>query len=224
MARRPISKELWQQLQPLIPAFVSSAKGGARKLAVGDQATLNGILFALPTGIPWEKLIKINAVKLLWQDKFPLPTPMSNRSTGWFGVDIENWLQISKVYPPSQSHLHGEPHEGAEGNRRQGSDIFCGRIFDASKSNALGETGANDILIAPPQEVVFEWGCDQRGIHDAPRTQRQRFPSRYRREEFLGQLVRFQQAVKAQEGALIWCGSVPRQTGEVPKPRHVLPY
>jgi hypothetical protein len=33
MARRPVSKELWRQLQPLIPTFVPSAKGGARKLA-----------------------------------------------------------------------------------------------------------------------------------------------------------------------------------------------
>lgn len=31
--------------------------------------------------------------KLLRQDKFPHPTPMSNRSIGWFEVDIENWLQ-----------------------------------------------------------------------------------------------------------------------------------
>ena len=56
MARRPVSKELWRQLQPLIPAFVPSAKGGARKLAVSDEAALNGILFVLQTGIPWEDL------------------------------------------------------------------------------------------------------------------------------------------------------------------------
>lgn len=52
MARRPVSKELWRQLQPLIPAFV----GGARKLSVSDKAALNGILFVLQTGIPWEDL------------------------------------------------------------------------------------------------------------------------------------------------------------------------
>ena len=52
IARRPVSKELWQQLQPLIP----SAKGGARKLAVSDEAALNGILFVPQTGIPWEDL------------------------------------------------------------------------------------------------------------------------------------------------------------------------
>lgn len=52
MARQPVSKKLWTQLQPLIPAFTPSAKGGARKLGVSDEAALNGILFVLHTGIP----------------------------------------------------------------------------------------------------------------------------------------------------------------------------
>ena len=56
MARQPVSKELWLQLQPLIPTFTPSANGGARKLAVSDEAALNGILFVLHTGIPWEDL------------------------------------------------------------------------------------------------------------------------------------------------------------------------
>src|SRR5450830_640502 len=56
MARRPVSKELWQQLQPLIPAFVPSNKVGPRKRIVSDEAALNGILFVLQTGIPWEDL------------------------------------------------------------------------------------------------------------------------------------------------------------------------
>jgi len=56
MARRPVSKELRRQLQPLTPAFVPSAKAGARKLAVSDEAALNGILSVLQTGIPWENL------------------------------------------------------------------------------------------------------------------------------------------------------------------------
>lgn len=56
MARRPVSKELWQQLQPLIPTFVPSSKGGPRKRTVSDEAALNGILFVLQTGIPWEDL------------------------------------------------------------------------------------------------------------------------------------------------------------------------
>lgn len=56
MARRPVSKELWQQLQPLIPAFVPSSKGGPRKRTVSDEAALHGILFVLQAGIPWEDL------------------------------------------------------------------------------------------------------------------------------------------------------------------------
>jgi len=56
MARKPVSKELWQQLQPLIPTFTPSAKGGARKLTVSNEAALNGIMFVLQTGIPWEDL------------------------------------------------------------------------------------------------------------------------------------------------------------------------
>ena len=56
MARQPVSKELWTQLQPLIPVFTPSAKGGARKLGVSDEAALNGILFVLHTGIPWADL------------------------------------------------------------------------------------------------------------------------------------------------------------------------
>ena len=56
MARRPVRKELWQQLQPLIPAFAPSNKGGPCKRTVSDAAALNGILFVLQTGIPWEDL------------------------------------------------------------------------------------------------------------------------------------------------------------------------
>lgn len=56
MSRRPVSKELWKQLQPLIPVFTPSAKGGPRSLKVSNEAALNGILFVLHTGIPWEDL------------------------------------------------------------------------------------------------------------------------------------------------------------------------
>ena len=52
----PVSKELWQQLQPLIPTFVPSSKGDPRKRTVSDEAALNGILFVLQTGISWEDL------------------------------------------------------------------------------------------------------------------------------------------------------------------------
>lgn len=43
-------------MQPLIPAFTPSTRGGPRCLKVSDDAALNGILFVLHTGIPWEDL------------------------------------------------------------------------------------------------------------------------------------------------------------------------
>ncbi len=55
MSRAPVSKELWQQLQPLIPPFIASRKGGRRR-TISDEAAFNGILFVLRTGIPWEDL------------------------------------------------------------------------------------------------------------------------------------------------------------------------
>ena len=56
MARRRVSKELWQKLQPLIPEFIPSSKGGPRKRTVGDEDAFQGILYVLQTGIPWEDL------------------------------------------------------------------------------------------------------------------------------------------------------------------------
>ncbi|MDN7751002.1 IS5 family transposase [Burkholderia gladioli] len=55
MARRKISNELWVALEPLIPQSTPSPKGGRRR-TVDDQAALNGILYVLQTGIPWEDL------------------------------------------------------------------------------------------------------------------------------------------------------------------------
>ena len=56
MARRRVSKELWQKLQPLIPEFIPSSKGGPRTRAVSDEDAFQGILYVLQTGIPWEDL------------------------------------------------------------------------------------------------------------------------------------------------------------------------
>lgn len=55
IARRKISNELWTVLQPLIPEFEPSPNGGRRR-SVDDRAALNGILFVLQSGIPWEDL------------------------------------------------------------------------------------------------------------------------------------------------------------------------
>jgi transposase len=55
MARRQISNELWAALEPLIPAFTPSPKGGRRR-TVDDRAALNGILYVSQMGIPSEDL------------------------------------------------------------------------------------------------------------------------------------------------------------------------
>ncbi|WP_407973045.1 IS5 family transposase [Burkholderia pyrrocinia] len=55
MARRKISSELWVALEPLIPVFMPSPKGG-RHRAVDDRSALNSMLYVLQTGIPWEDL------------------------------------------------------------------------------------------------------------------------------------------------------------------------
>lgn len=52
MARRKISNEVWAALEPLIPRFIPSPKGG-RPRTVDDRAVLSGILYVLQTGIPW---------------------------------------------------------------------------------------------------------------------------------------------------------------------------
>jgi len=49
-----VGPELWPFLEPLIPKPVRSSRGGRPRL--DDQAVLNGILFVLATGIPWEDL------------------------------------------------------------------------------------------------------------------------------------------------------------------------
>lgn len=54
MTRQRISDELWETLEPLLPERARSPKGGRPR--VDDRATLNGILFVLHTGIPWEDL------------------------------------------------------------------------------------------------------------------------------------------------------------------------
>ena len=45
---------LWNLIQPLLPAVPFRPKGGRPRLS--DRACLNGILFVLRSGIPWEML------------------------------------------------------------------------------------------------------------------------------------------------------------------------
>ncbi|PRP70938.1 hypothetical protein BUE93_09395 [Chromobacterium amazonense] len=54
MKRKVISQKLWKSLQPLLPPPSRHRRGGRPRL--DDFAALNGILFVLTTGIPWEDL------------------------------------------------------------------------------------------------------------------------------------------------------------------------
>ena len=51
---REISAALYEKLSPLLPVVTPSAKGGRPRLS--DEQALNGIVFVLRTGIPWEEL------------------------------------------------------------------------------------------------------------------------------------------------------------------------
>ena len=49
-----ISSALYQKIAPLLPVVIPSLKGGRPRLS--DELALNGIVFVLRTGIPWEEL------------------------------------------------------------------------------------------------------------------------------------------------------------------------
>lgn len=51
---KEIGAALYKKLAPLLPVVTPSAKGGRPRLS--DEQALNGIVFVLRTGIPWEKL------------------------------------------------------------------------------------------------------------------------------------------------------------------------
>jgi transposase len=54
MAKPLLSDELWERIEPLLPAARPKPKGG--RPPVSDRACLTGILFVLKTGTPWEYL------------------------------------------------------------------------------------------------------------------------------------------------------------------------
>ena len=51
---KEISAALYKRIEPLLPVAVASPKGGRPRLS--DEQALNGILFVLRTGTPWEHL------------------------------------------------------------------------------------------------------------------------------------------------------------------------
>src|SRR5262249_60767139 len=54
MAKPLLPDELWEIIEPLLPQWAPSPKGGQPR--VTDRNVLTGILFVLKTGIPWEDL------------------------------------------------------------------------------------------------------------------------------------------------------------------------
>ncbi|WP_208586684.1 IS5 family transposase [Xanthomonas fragariae] len=52
--RKEIPIALWKRIEPLIPQVKRSPKGGRPRIS--DQQALNGIVYVLRTGMPWEDL------------------------------------------------------------------------------------------------------------------------------------------------------------------------
>ena len=56
MAKKLVTDELWEIVEPLLPSEPPKPKGGRPR--VPNRAALTGIVFVLKTGIPWEMLPK----------------------------------------------------------------------------------------------------------------------------------------------------------------------
>ena len=54
MAKKLVTDELWEVIEPLLPEKPPKPKGGRPR--IDDRAALTGILFVLKSGIPWEML------------------------------------------------------------------------------------------------------------------------------------------------------------------------
>ncbi len=54
MAKKLVTDELWEVIEPLLPEEPPKPKGGRPR--IGERAVLTSILFVLKTGIPWEML------------------------------------------------------------------------------------------------------------------------------------------------------------------------
>lgn len=52
--KKEVSAALWSRVKPLLPEVSKSPRGGRPRLS--DELALNGILFVLRTGTPWEYL------------------------------------------------------------------------------------------------------------------------------------------------------------------------
>jgi transposase len=61
MAKKLVSDELWEAIEPLLPEEPPKPKGGRPR--VPNRATLAGIIFVLKSGIPWKMLPKRDGLR-----------------------------------------------------------------------------------------------------------------------------------------------------------------
>ncbi|GAC1530470.1 MAG: hypothetical protein NVS2B16_37400 [Chloroflexota bacterium] len=54
MAKKRVSEALWDAIAPLLPEHKPSPKGG--RPPVSNRACLEGVIFVLKTGMPWQML------------------------------------------------------------------------------------------------------------------------------------------------------------------------
>jgi transposase len=54
MTNELVTDELWEVVEPLLPAQPPKPEGGRPR--IDDRAALTGIIFVLKSGIPWEML------------------------------------------------------------------------------------------------------------------------------------------------------------------------
>ncbi len=97
--RKPLlSDEQWEQIEPLLPPFPKSKKGGHPWAP--NRPVLEGILWILRTGARWQDL----------PDKYPSPATCWRRLRMWEEQDV--WLDIWRQF---LSTLDRDKH--LEGNR-----------------------------------------------------------------------------------------------------------
>ncbi len=86
MAKKRVTKSLWKAIAPLLPKPKPSPKGG--RPPVPHRACLEGIIFVLKGGIPWQML--------------PTELGYGSGSTGW--RRFRTWTQLG-VWPPLHQRL-----------------------------------------------------------------------------------------------------------------------
>lgn len=112
MTRKIISNQLWKSLQPLLPPQQPSPRGGRPRL--DDYAVLNGILFVLTTGSPWEDLplsLGFGSGMTCWR-----------RLRDWQAQGI--WLRLTQLHQAghidwSRASLDGASVASPRGARKQ---------------------------------------------------------------------------------------------------------